>query len=196
MSLINTSRAFESLLEPLLPAAYATALQMTRRREEAEDLVQEAALLAFRHFASFKEGTNFRAWFLRIQTNCFLSKMRQRKRRGPHVSLEDTPELFLQDRLGEMNPSRTDPAEVVIAHLDAQQVADAMGRLPEEYWIVATLYFVQDLDYQGIADVLDLPIGTVRSRLHRGRRMLQRALWDMAVEHGIVAGARPERSER
>jgi RNA polymerase sigma-70 factor (ECF subfamily) len=83
-----------------------------------------------------------------------------------------------------------DPAELVLSKLDAEQVTSAIGRLPDEYRVVAALYFVEDFSYQEIAGILDIPVGTVRSRIHRGRRFLQRALWRTAVEHGIVSDPR------
>ncbi len=179
---------FEQLVAPLLDAAYGTALHFTRNPADAEDLVQEACLLAFRGFPSFEPGTNFRAWFFRILTNCFYSKYRKRKREGPAVPLEDTPELYLysQTAAAGLHSRTDDPAGALMGKLEAEQVSAAIDALPEEYRVVATLYFMQDFSYQEIAEVLGLPIGTVRSRLHRGRRLLQGALWSIAQERGIV----------
>ncbi len=178
---------FEDQLLPLLGSAYHTALRLTRNPADAEDLVQEAALLASRGFRSFQTGTNFKAWFYRILTNAYFSKYRQQRRRGPSVSLDDTPELFLFGQaaaLGMLSQSE-DPAGDLVGKLDAEQVTEAVDRLPEEYRVVATLYFINDMTYQDIASALEIPIGTVRSRLHRGRRMLQRSLWQLAQDHGI-----------
>ncbi|HXG43742.1 MAG TPA: sigma-70 family RNA polymerase sigma factor [Gemmatimonadales bacterium] len=179
---------FEQLLMPLLDSAYGTALHLTRNRADAEDLVQEACLLAFRGFKSFEPGSNFRAWFFRILTNAFFSKYRKRKREGETVELDDTPELYLysQTAAAGLHSRTDDPAGALLAKLDAEQVRAAVDGLPEEYRVVATLYFMQDFSYQEIADVLGLPIGTVRSRLHRGRRLLQPALWNLARERGIL----------
>ncbi len=178
---------FEELLVPLLGSAYSTALRLTRNPADAEDLVQEAALLAFRGFHSFQSGTNFKAWFFRILTNAYFSKYRQARRRGPTVPLEDTPELYLfrQAAALGLHGQSADPAGDLLGKLDAEQVIGAMDSLPEEYRVVATLYFVNDLPYEDIATSLGIPIGTVRSRLHRGRRMLQRALWQVAHDHGV-----------
>jgi RNA polymerase sigma-70 factor (ECF subfamily) len=178
---------FEDQLLPLLGSAYNTALRLTRNPADAEDLVQQAALLASRGFRSFQTGTNFKAWFFRILTNAYFSNYRQERRRGPSVSLEDTPELFLFGQaasLGLLGQSE-DPAGDLVGKLDAEQVTTAMDSLPEKYRVVATLYFINDLTYEDIASALEIPIGTVRSRLHRGRRMLQRALWRLAQDHGI-----------
>lgn len=183
------AESFETLLMPLMSSAYNTALRLTRNSADAEDLVQEAALLAFRGFGSFEAGTNFKAWFFRILTNAYFSKYRQQRRRGTAVPLEDTPELYLfcQAAALGLHARLEDPAADLMAKLDADQVAGALERLPEEYRIVATLYFVNDLAYGDIASSLGIPIGTVRSRLHRGRRMLQRALWQVAEDRGIVS---------
>lgn len=181
---------FERLLEPILGIAFAAALHMTRNRSDAEDLVQDTALLAFKNFHTFQPGTNFRAWFLRIETNCFLSQLRRHRPERDSVDLEDVPELYLQDRALGLGASTTDPSELVLSKLDSEQVSASIARLPDEYRVVAALYFVEDLSYQQIADMVGRPVGTVRSRIHRGRRLLQKALWETAIEHGIVP--RPE----
>lgn len=188
---------FEAYVTPLLDAAYGTALHMTRNRDDAEDLVQEAALQAFRAFVTFQVGTNFKAWFFRILTNLFINNYRK-KRREPEVEglpeLNDAPILYLykQTRSMGLHSWNSDPAAIVIDKLEATQVAAAIAALPEEYRIVAALYFVQELSYQEIADIVACPVGTVRSRLHRGRRMLQKALWRIAENQGVVAGLRPD----
>ncbi len=183
------SAEFEALLSPLLDSAYGTALRFTRNRSDAEDLVQEAALLAFRGFKSFERGSNFRGWFFRILTNCFYSKYRKRKRQGTEVELDDTPELYLycQTAVQGLHAQTEDPASLLMSRMATEQVTAAIDSLPEEYRIVATLYFVQDFAYQEIAEVVGVPVGTIRSRLHRGRRLLQKALWTIAEERGIVS---------
>jgi RNA polymerase sigma-70 factor (ECF subfamily) len=184
--------SFEALLTPLLEAAYGTALRLTRNAADAEDLVQDAAYLACRGFKSFEAGTNFKAWFFRILTNAFYSKYRRQKRAGTQVELEDTPELYLfcQTAAAGLHADTPDPAAVLMNRLDSEAVSRAVESLPDEYRVVATLYFMQDLQYQDIARILEVPVGTVRSRLHRGRRLLQKALWTIAEERGIVAGLR------
>jgi len=183
----------EVLLLPLLNSAYGTAMHLTRNRADAEDLVQEASLLACRGFGTFEQGTNFKAWFFRILTNCFYSKYRKRKREGTQLELEDSPELYLycQTAAAGLHARTEDPAAAVMARMDSEQVGSAIDALPEEYRVVATLYFLQDFSYQEIAEVLDVPVGTVRSRLHRGRRMLQKALWTVAQERGIIGDMTP-----
>lgn len=179
---------FEKLLSPLLSMAYGTAVRLTRDRTEAEDLVQDAALLAYRAFATFQRGTNFKAWFFRILTNAFYSRHRKEKHEKANLSTEDVPALYLYNKTAEagMHARESDPASAIMDKLDSERVTTALEALPMEYRVVATLYFIEDFSYQQIAEVVECPVGTVRSRLHRGRRMLQKALWDVAVERGIV----------
>ncbi len=185
----QSGSSFEALLAPLLDSAFGTALRFTRNRSDAEDLVQDAALLACRGFKTFEQGSNFRAWFFRILTNCFYSKYRQRKRQGTEVELDDTPELYIycQTAALGLHARTADPANLLMSRMATEHVEAAIEALPEEYRIVATLYFMQDFSYQEIADVVGVPVGTIRSRLHRGRRLLQKALWMIAEERGIVS---------
>ncbi|HSB53442.1 MAG TPA: sigma-70 family RNA polymerase sigma factor [Gemmatimonadales bacterium] len=179
---------FEALLETVLDGAFGTALRYTRNRTDAEDLVQEAALLAWRGFKNFDRGSNFKGWFFRILTNCFFSKYRKRKRQGTEIELDDAPELYLycQTAALGLHASTEDPAQQLMGQMATEQVEAAIAALPDEYRVVATLYFLQDFSYQEIAEVVGVPVGTIRSRLHRGRRLLQKALWVIAEERGIV----------
>jgi RNA polymerase sigma-70 factor (ECF subfamily) len=154
-------------------------------------LVQDAAFLAHRGFASFTPGTNFRAWFLKILVNCYYSKRRMEKRRPVTSDLDDTPDLYLYAHSGQAGfPTQgPDPAAQLLDTLGTERIVGAINRLPEEYRVVSTLYFMEDLSYEEIARVLQCPVGTVRSRLHRGRKMLQKALWQIAQEDGIVSQA-------
>jgi RNA polymerase sigma-70 factor (ECF subfamily) len=181
--------AFEALLRPLLDKAYGVAVTMTRHRTDAEDLVQEAALRAYRAFDSFERGTNFKAWFYRILINCTYGRHRAMKRAPASVDLDDASELYLyrQTRAVGLHDRNNDPASLVLERLSAEKITEAIGQLPEEYAVVASLYFLEDYAYQEIADAIGCPVGTVRSRLHRGRRMLQRLLWATAREEGIIS---------
>ncbi len=188
-------REFEALLAPMLDQAYGVARRLTRDHADAEDLVQDAALLAFRGFRTFERGTNFRAWFLRILTNAFLSGRRRQRPEDHAVALDDVPNAYLQRRAHEVvaadQPDATgfagaDVVRSVLGRLESEQVEAAIAALPEEFRVAASLYFLRDLSYQEIADVLTVPVGTVRSRLHRGRALLQKRLWEIAVDHGLV----------
>jgi RNA polymerase sigma-70 factor (ECF subfamily) len=184
---------FSALLERVLSSALKTATFLTRSAEDAEDLTQEAAIQAFRAFAQFEQGSNFKAWFLKIQHNCFLNRLRSDSRRPQTVQVEDDETidslyLWEQTRGIGMHKGGGDPAGALLDRLDAEQIADALRALPDEFRSVATLYFVGELPYDQIAQVVDCPLNTVRSRLHRSRRLLQKALWDLACERGIVSG--------
>ena len=191
--LIRTMPAatFESLFSGVARTAFGVAVRLSRNQADAEDLVQEAALLAYRAFDSFVPGTNFRAWFLKILTNCYYSKVRRDKSRPVTSDLDDTPDLYLYARSGQAGfpTGGPDPAAQLLDKLGTERIAAAMARLPDEYRVVSTLYFMDDLSYEEIAQVLECPVGTVRSRLHRGRKMLQKALWRIAEEDGIVPAA-------
>jgi RNA polymerase sigma-70 factor (ECF subfamily) len=180
---------FESLFASCASAAYGVAMRLTRNQADAEDLVQDAALLAHRGFASFTPGTNFRAWFFRILVNCCYSRRRRERSRPVTSDLDDTPDLYLYARSGEAGfPTQgPDPAAQLLDKLGTERIVAAVNRLPEEYRMVSTLYFMEDLSYEEIAAALQCPVGTVRSRLHRGRKMLQKALWQIAEEDGIVS---------
>jgi RNA polymerase sigma-70 factor (ECF subfamily) len=186
----ETSRdtaGFETLLSAVVNAAYGYAFRLAHNRSDAEDLVQEAALLAFRGFGSFEPGSNFKGWFFKILTNCYRSKYR-RERRRPTVDFDDTPDLYLYARSGEVGfpTDGPDPAAALLDTLGTERVVAALEQLPDEYRIVSTLYFMQDFSYEEIARTLDCPVGTVRSRLHRGRKILQKALWQAAEEAGVI----------
>ena len=187
----QSRESFEQLLTPLLGKAYGLAYSLLGNSAEAEDAVQEAALLAFRNFSSFEPGTNFKAWFFRILTNWCFGRHRQRKRRPGTVEFEEVSPAYLskQTRAAGLRMPGSDPVGDVVGKLDVEQIRSAIGALPEEFRAVAALYFLEDSSYEEIASVLEVPIGTVRSRLHRGRRMLQKSLWSLAVESGIVAEA-------
>jgi RNA polymerase sigma-70 factor (ECF subfamily) len=183
------SATFESLFASCAGSAYGIAMRLTRNQADAEDLVQDAALLAHRGFESFTPGSNFRAWFLKILINCYYSSRRRQKSRPITSDLDDTPDLYLYAQSGQAGfPTQgPDPAAQLLDKLGTERIVGAINRLPDEYRIVSTLYFMDDLSYEEIARILQCPVGTVRSRLHRGRKMLQKALWQIAGEDGIVS---------
>jgi RNA polymerase sigma-70 factor, ECF subfamily len=180
---------FERLLTDMLAPAYRLAFRLTGDSQDAEDLVQEAALRASRFRSSFQAGTSFKAWFYRIVVNLFYTSTRRKRRTLTSLdSLTDASDIFLYSRSADAGLLRpdADPAATVVSRMAEDDVARALAALPDEFRTVATLYFMDDLSYQEIADILDVPIGTVRSRLHRARHMLQKQLWRVAEELGIV----------
>jgi RNA polymerase sigma-70 factor (ECF subfamily) len=184
MNTLSSKQEYERLLKPLMRLAFGVALHLTRNRDDAEDLVQEAAIQAYRAFHTFQPGSHFKAWFLRIMTNLFLNKVRKKQREPEIASLDDAPDLYLYNQvtLHGWTKGNEDPAKQILERIGAEQMVAAIAALPEEFRIVAALYFVEELPYQEIADILDCPLGTVRSRLHRGRKLLQRALWELIQE--------------
>lgn len=184
---------FETLLSPVLDTAYGIALRMTGNRSDAEDLVQEAALAAFRGFGSFQRGSNFRAWFLKILMNCIYASHRKARPEASLQGVEDAHEFYLFEHTRAAGlHTLSDPVQATIGRLASDDIAAALLSLPDEYRAVCTMYFMDDLSYEDIAGALGVPIGTVRSRLHRGRRMLQKRLWALAVDQGIAPGARTD----
>ena len=177
---------FEALLQPVLEPAYRAAYHLARNTADAEDIVQEASLLAWRNFASFEPGTNFKAWFQRIVMNVFLTRCRAERRRGTSGPL--IPDDGDNDRTAaDVRWAREgrDAAEAVLGGMEIETIQAALASLPAEYRSVAVLYFVDDLSYEQIAETLQCPVGTVRSRLHRGRRLLWKRLEATARDRGI-----------
>lgn len=189
----SLAKEFETLLAGVLDRAYGVAHHLARNPHDAEDLVQEAALSAYRAFHQFERGTNFNAWFMRILTNAFYASWRRKKRRPETTSLDDAQPLHMlfASAAAGLLEHHQDPASLIVDRLGEARVGEAIAELPEEFRVVCALYFVNDASYQEIADMLGCPVGTVRSRLHRGRRMLQKALWTLAVDSGVVAGLKP-----
>ena len=179
---------FERDVIPLLPSLYGAALRMTRNKSDAEDLVQETYLRAFRGFAGFQEGTNLKAWLYRILTNSFINTYRKKQREPQTVEgPDDLDEWYLYDRLGGRNVEASAENEVLDRIPDAD-VKAALESLPEYFRLAVLLADVEGFSYKEIADIVDVPIGTVMSRLHRGRKALERALWDTAKERGLIDG--------
>jgi RNA polymerase sigma-70 factor (ECF subfamily) len=181
----DLSDRFEREALPLMPALYQAALRMTRNPSEAEDLVQEAYLRAYRGFRGFEAGTNLKAWMYRILTNTYINSYRKKQREPQTVSADDTEEWYLYDRLG---PEAMEPSAEASAleQMPDEDVRAALDSLPEGFRMAVWLADVEGFSYREIAEILDVPIGTVMSRLHRGRRALERALWNTVRERGLV----------
>jgi RNA polymerase sigma-70 factor (ECF subfamily) len=177
---------FERDVLPLLSSLYGAALRLTRNPADAEDLVQETYLRAYRGFAGFHEGTNLKAWLYRILTNSFINTYRK-KQREPQVveGPDDVDEWYLFDRLGSRNVEAS-AESTVLDQIPDQEVKAALESLPENFRLAVLLADVEGFSYKEIAEIMDVPIGTVMSRLHRGRKALERALWETAKERGLV----------
>ena len=174
---------------PFMDSLYAAAMRMTRNPADAEDLVQETYLKAYRGFGGFEEGTNLKAWLYRILTNTFINTYRSKKRRPAESDLDDVEDLYLYRRLGGLEAAaagRSAEDELLDIYTD-DEVKQALEELPEQFRMAVMLADVEGFSYKEIADILEIPIGTVMSRLHRGRKGLQKKLWEYAVARGLVA---------
>jgi RNA polymerase sigma-70 factor (ECF subfamily) len=168
------------------PQLYSAALRMTRNRSDAEDLVQETYLRAYRSFHTFDTGTNLRAWLFRILTNTFINTYRAKQRRPVESDLGDVEDLYLYKRISNIETSRS--AEDTLFDLFTDdEVKQALEDLPENFRLPVLLADVEDFSYKEIAEILDIPMGTVMSRLHRGRKAMQKALVDFATERGMLS---------
>ncbi len=176
---------FEREAIPLLNEMYGAALRLTRNPSDAEDLLQETFLRAYRGFASFREGTNLRAWLYRILTNAFINVYRKRQREPQTISDGEVEEWYLYERLGAEGAEPSAEAQV-LETLPDEDVQEALASLPDQFRLAVLLADVEGFSYKEIAQILDVPIGTVMSRLHRGRRALERRLWDVMRERGLV----------
>ena len=189
----NTDREqFQKEAFPFMEEMYASALRLTRQPENAEDLVSEVYSRAWKSYAQFTPGTNMRAWLYKILTNTFINHYRQ-TRREPGIVHLDQPDVgdegggsSLYDRLAD---TAAKPDEVLANRFLDRDIQKAIDSLPEEFRMVVLLCDVQSFSYQEAADMLDIPIGTVRSRLWRGRRLLQKTLWQQAVATGVVSAS-------
>src|SRR5271163_4268314 len=179
---------FTDVAMEFMPGLYSAALRMTRNRADAEDLVQETYLRAYRGFGSFTEGTNLKAWLYRILTNTYINSYRAAKRRPEITDVEDVEDLYLYRRLvpnGGAGFGRSAEDEVLDSFTD-DAVKAALESLPEAFRMAVLLADVEGFSYKEISEITDVPIGTVMSRIHRGRRALQKALHDVAEARGLV----------
>jgi RNA polymerase sigma-70 factor (ECF subfamily) len=174
---------------PLMDGLYGAALRMTRNPSDAEDLVQETYLKAYRAFAGFQEGTNLKAWLYRILTNTFINTYRAKKRRPDESDLDEVEDLYLYRRLGGLEAAAVGRSaeDELFDHVTDVEVKEALESLPEQFRVAVLLADVEGFSYKEIAEILDIPIGTVMSRLHRGRKGLQKRLYEYAVERGLVS---------
>jgi RNA polymerase sigma-70 factor (ECF subfamily) len=171
-----------------MSSLYTAALRMTRNPSDAEDLVQETYLKAYRAFGTFQEGTNLKAWLYKILTNTFINSYRAKKRRPEQSELDDVEDLYLYRRLGGLEAAAAGRSaeEEVLEHFTESDVKAAVESLPEQFRMAVLLADVEGFSYKEIAEILDVPIGTVMSRLHRGRKALQKALFEFGRSRGLV----------
>ncbi len=173
---------------------YSAALRMTRNPADAEDLVQETYLKAYRAYHTFQEGTNLKAWLYRILTNTYINKYRKDSRRPSEVDLGTVEDMYLYRRLGseESAEAARTTEDRVLDGLVESEIKQAVEELPESFRMPVLLADLEGFSYKEIAEILDIPIGTVMSRLHRGRKAMQKRLWEFAKQRGLL----PENAQR
>jgi RNA polymerase sigma-70 factor (ECF subfamily) len=182
---------FEEQALPFIDQLYGAAMRMTRNPADAQDLVQETFVKAFGAFRSFQQGTNLKAWLYRILTNTYINSYRKKQRDPYKASTDDLEEWQLGEAQSTTSTSRTSrSAEAeAIDHLPDSTVKDALQSISEDFRLAVYLADVEGFSYQEIADIMHTPVGTVMSRLHRGRRLLRERLTEYAQERGIAMGA-------
>src|SRR5688572_22449486 len=179
-------REFELQALPHADALYGTALRMTRNDRDAEDLVQDTLLRAYRFFHKFEKGTNCKAWLFKILTNTFINRY-HKGRRDREIAQTAADEAATHEILSaEVTHATRDPDGALASRLLSDDVVRALEAIPSDFRLAVLLCDVEEFSYKEIADIMDCPVGTVMSRLFRGRRLLQRALHDYAVEQGII----------
>jgi len=177
---------FERVALPQLSHLYTSAFYLTKDKAEAEDLVQETYLRAFRFFNKFQPGTNCRAWLLSILRNFFINRYQQKKREPESVDWEKIDQVYGSMVEQGEKAERNNPEGLLISQLMDEEVEEALRGLPEEYRTAIVLVDIEELSYEEAAKVMECAIGTVRSRVSRGRRMLQVALRKYALERGLI----------
>lgn len=172
---------FESITLPHLDALYNTALRLTKNETDAEDLLQETYLKAFRFFHRFEKGTHIKAWLFKILTNTFINQYRKRQR--DKEILED----WDWEQISTPNTTVRELEEKIMDRFISEQVVDALAKIPVEFRMVVIYADLEEFSYKEISEIVDCPIGTVMSRLYRGRRLLRKMLREFAVEQGYIA---------
>lgn len=186
---------FEQQALPLLDQLYGGALRLTRNPADAEDLVQETYIKAFQAFDGFTQGTNLKAWMYRIMTNLYITNYRKAQRRPTQTSAEEITDYQLLSSASHESQGLESAEVEALKKLPTSEISEALNALSEDYRMVVYYADVEGLAYKEIAEIMGVPLGTVMSRLHRGRKKLRDALKDVAGERGIGIAASEKRTQ-
>ena len=177
---------FESGNLPYRDQLFKSALRMTRSVEDAEDLIQETFLKAYKYYERFAEGTNFKAWLFKIMKNTFINSYRKKKLQPPKVDFDDVQEGLEETLIEKVLESYGDPESGILASEMDHEVRETLLNLPHDYKMVVLLADLEGFAYKEIAEILAVPVGTVMSRLYRGRRMMERALLSYGTRYNYI----------
>lgn len=184
---------FEEAAMPHLDALYNMAYRLTRNAEDTEDLIQETYLKAYKHYDKFERGTNLKAWLFRIMKNTFINTYRKRQHQPPASAFSDIEESFESLVSDEAGLQVKNPEEEILEKVLDEDVQQAIDGLPEDYRMVVLLVDLEGFSYKEAASIMEIPVGTVMSRLYRGRRLLEKALLEYARAHGYMRSGEPAR---
>jgi RNA polymerase sigma-70 factor (ECF subfamily) len=177
---------FEAAAMPFVDSLYNTAFRMTRNAEDAEDLVQESYLKAYKYYDKFQEGTNFKAWLFKILKNTFINNYRRRQQRPPQSDFAEIEDSFETQVSDEVKRRIKSPEEQLLEDVLDEDVQRALDELPTDYRMAVVLADLEGFSYKEIAEILELPVGTVMSRLYRGRKLLEESMLHYARDHGYL----------
>lgn len=187
----QSSWDFEAAAMPFVDSLYSTAYRMTRNSQDAEDLVQETYMKAYKYYDKFQEGTNFKAWLFKILKNTFINAYRKKQQKPLENDFAEIEDAFESQVSDQASGLLKNPEEQLLENALDEHIQQALESLPQDFRVAVLLADLQDFSYKEIAEILDVPVGTVMSRLYRGRRLLEAAMLTYAKDHGYLKLGEP-----
>ncbi len=184
---------FEDAALPFLDGLYNMAFRLTRNAEDAEDLVQETFFKAYKHYEKFEPGTNLKAWLYRIMKNTFINGYRKRQSQPPQSAFSDIEDSFETLVASDAGGQAKNPEQEILEKVLDEDVQQALDNLRDDYRMVLLLVDLEGFSYKEAAGILEVPVGTVMSRLYRGRRLLEQTLLTYAQQHGYLRDGEPQK---